>query len=274
MGRFASPPRVNATDRGGTSLYFAAALGITWAFQGPAALATLGVLPGPVERYMPLVGFGLLGPLVAAVLASWRELGWQGVRALFRQLTWRVSAGLALVAIVLPGALLAAGMASYSLLGGAGADRWFYPPSDAQRVAAMLLIPFLEEIGWRGFALPRLQRRHGAPLGSLILGFWWTLWHIPMFGLVGIPLDALALMFPFFMGGSIVFTWLYNLPRGGLPLAVLAHAGAHLNNSHQPLPENITPLAVHTVAYCLFALVLVLGARTAWPPKRLASTWT
>jgi hypothetical protein len=45
---------------------------------------------------------------------------------------------------------------------------------------------------------------------------------------------------------------------------VLGHMGSHLNNSHQALPGNVTPVAVHAVAYAVVALVLVLADRKAW----------
>ena len=159
-------------------------------------------------------------------------------------------------------------MAVYALFASRDAGPWLYPPRNTQQVLALLLIPLGEELGWRGFALPRLQARFGALRASLVLGVAWALWHFPVFLLAGITPSTLPWMFPFFTAGSVVFTWLYN--RGGLWLAVLAHAGAHLNNSHHALPADATPMLVHTAAYCLLAFAVLLFDRSAFDGQRRA----
>jgi membrane protease YdiL (CAAX protease family) len=246
-----------------TALFFVAALGITWSLQLPALLAHLGLVPGPIERFLILVGLGAFGPLLAAVLASRLESGGRGVAVLFGPLrTWRVGVGWYLLALALPGAIFVAGRGVYSLLGGADGGPFFYPPRTAERIAAMFFFSIGEEIGWRGFALPRLEERYGALVASLILGFVWGLWHIPMFVIAGLSPGTIAMLIVLFLpAGSVVFTWMYDRTRGSLLIAILLHMGAHLNNSHQALPGNVTPAVIHTVAYCAVALVLVLADR-------------
>jgi len=215
---------------------------------------------------MPLVGLGVFGPLLGALLAARHESGRGGARELFRSLrlsgagvTW------SLVALLLPGTLLAAGMALY---GGFGHPRpWFYPPAPGPALVALFVIPWAEEIGWRGFAFPRLQQRYGALVASLILGTIWAVWHTPQFLLVGLGLEILTIMIPFFVAGSIVFTWLFNR-RGGFGLVILAHMGAHLSNSHASLPGDPVPLIVHTVGFGIVAFVLILQAPVFKPISR------
>lgn len=237
--------------------FFLAVFAITWALQLPAALAALGVIAGPPERLLPLAGLGIFGPALAAILVALFEPGPRRVRALLRPLgTWRVGAIWYVVALCLPGAILTAGLAAYSLATGHDVP-WTYFPRDAQHVAAMFIAPLAEEIGWRGFALPRLQRRFGAVVASVILGVVWAVWHVPMFLAAGLSLGLMPLMLVFFTAGSLTFTWIYNRARGSLLLMVLAHMGAHLDNSHAALPGDTTPLVVHTIGYAVVALVIV-----------------
>jgi membrane protease YdiL (CAAX protease family) len=88
--------------------------------------------------------------------------------------------------------------------------------------------PFGEEPGWRGFALPRLQRRYGPLLGSLILGPLWALWHLPIFFIPSwnFPPTLLNLVLYVISAISftIVMTWVFNNTKGSLLMAILLHA--------------------------------------------------
>ena len=251
--------------------FFAVAFAITGLTQLPAVLAMRGAIAAPPTPLMPLVAIGAISPMLAALIISrFERAGW---RSVFRPLrNWRANPAWYALALCLPGAILLIGMATLQLVSGRGAGPWIYPPSNAQAITGMIIVSLGEEIGWRGFALPRLQRRYGSLKASLILGVLWAIWHVPVFLLAGISsLTTFLLMIPFFTAGSIVFTWLYNKTPAGLLLAILAHMGAHLNNSHQPLPGNVTPLIVHTIAFSIVALALVLGDPESWQVTRTVS---
>ena len=92
-------------------------------------------------------------------------------------------------------------------------------------MAFMLFLGPVEEFGWRGVALPLLQRRL-APIGAgLVLGLVWGVWHLPAFFLSGTPQSAWGFM-PFFAGSvavSLILTPLFNASRGSILLAALFH---------------------------------------------------
>ena len=87
-----------------------------------------------------------------------------------------------------------------------------------------------EEIGWRGYALPRLQTGRSALAASLIVGAIWGTYHLPLF-LIGSPVRPLGLFLPFALSCVIIstfYTWMYNGTGGSLFIAVLLHASTNL----------------------------------------------
>jgi membrane protease YdiL (CAAX protease family) len=86
-----------------------------------------------------------------------------------------------------------------------------------------------EEIGWRGYALPRLAVRLGLARASLLLGFIWACWHLPLFFLPG--MDKYGQSFPMFvLGGialSVAIAWLYANIGGSLLLTMLMHSAVN-----------------------------------------------
>ena len=105
------------------------------------------------------------------------------------------------------------------------------PAPTAEQLAgwpsAVLLFPLYfalfgaaEELGWRGYVLPRFQRRHGALVATMLLAALSALWHAPLFLTGSIPWWDLA----FLLTGYVVLTWLYNSTGGSVPLVMLSHA--------------------------------------------------
>lgn len=172
---------------------------------------------------------GGFGPPLASIIVSGTVAGWTGVRDLLGQLRrWRVPWRYYVAALLLPG-LFAAIVVTVDVV-----VRSVRTPLPGLEEVGLLMVVFVvntlvtggpEEIGWRGFMLPRLQRRWSALTASLLLGGIWMAWHAPLFLLPGMTqLDWPVV--PYVTMGfaiAVVFTWLYNATRGGLLFAVLLH---------------------------------------------------
>jgi membrane protease YdiL (CAAX protease family) len=92
-------------------------------------------------------------------------------------------------------------------------------------LALALFLGPIEEFGWRGLALPLLQRRFAPVWAGLILGVIWALWHIPALLMSGMPQSNWSIA-PYFLGIvaiSVILTPFFNAARGSLLVAVLYH---------------------------------------------------
>lgn len=237
--------------------FFLVTFGITWGLQLPGLFAQRGVLPGDPRWYLPLAGLGLLGPAVAAVVLAYRAAGRAGMRALFEPLTrWRMHPRCYAVAL-LPALVLAELLYLLNQAGRQGPIA--YLPS-AGGVVFGISVSLLEEVGWRGYALPRLERRWGGFAASGLIGVVWYVWHLPMFVAVGVPLNLAPVMLLYFTGASLLITWLVKESGGSLLVAVVAHFAAHLNNSHRALPHEVLPLVAHAIVYAALGLLVMRGA--------------
>jgi membrane protease YdiL (CAAX protease family) len=93
-------------------------------------------------------------------------------------------------------------------------------------IVALVLPALCEEVGWRGYVLPRLQRRFSALVASLIVGAIHACWHLPLWFIPGVGFDGLP--FAYFAllveGLAVLFAWLYNSTGGSLLIIGLMHA--------------------------------------------------
>ncbi len=252
----------------GLAVYFALAFVLAWVFWVPAALSEQGAVGGSPPTAL-LVVLGTFAPSVAAVLVAARK-GGAGARPLLGQLLrWRVGPGWYAVALFGPAALMLVAIGLHVALGGAVPDfpepsRW---PLVAVNLVLVLLVggPLGEELGWRGFALPRLQARHGALRASVVLGVVWALWHLPLFAVPGAPQGQVP--FLLFVAQavalSVFFAWAYNGSAGSLPIVLLLHASVNTwAGALRILPEatgSLLPWILATALACLVAVALVLA---------------
>ena len=167
-----------------------------------------------------------LGPLIAALIVTAVANGRSGIRTLLGRMV-RVRIGFSSYAIIfgLPILLCAMALAIMALLGQPIA----LPTAAAARelperfIFILLFIGLGEEPGWRGFALPRLQRTHSPLMTSLILAPIWALWHLPLMG-NEFPVAIIPAFLISLLGGTLIQTWLFNRSKGSVFGQMLFHA--------------------------------------------------
>ena len=259
--------------------FFVLAFGLSWAFWVPFALfappASSVLSGGGGSPVLLLQLLGNFGPSAAAIVLLALSGQRRELRGLLKRLLPHRAAPL-LYALVLflpfvtllPGLLYASLFADFSglglLLGG---------------LLPALLIGLLisgpgEELGWRGYALPRLQAAYGPLAASLLIGVVWGVWHLPIWLWSSSSGGAAFIAeFALFVVGlsafSVVFTWVYNHTGASIWMVVLLHAAvtASYNSLSVPLgPSSVgtwVPSVLTTVTACGAAVLVValLGGR-------------
>ena len=213
--------------------YFALVFLISWG--GGAVVIGPAHLPLTWERFERLgaaiYAVSLAGPVLAGLLLTGILDGRDGLRELLARLRkWRVGArwyGLAVLpAVVMATTLLALGFGSPD----------FAPAilASEDRISAVVmgivlgLMFGLEELGWTGFAVPRLRRRHGIVSTGILVGLVWGTWHFPLFWqadsfAAAVPLTLLLVrLFSWLPPFRILLVWIYDR-TGSLLLPMLMH---------------------------------------------------
>lgn len=241
--------------------FFVLTLALSWAVWLPGAL-------GLVEfgsLTLAVIVIGGFGPLVAAALVTW--LVGDSLRVWAGQLLrWRVHYGWYLAAIAIPVAIFAASIVVYSALGNPveqaeaiqQVPRYVLPLIFVLNMAFVFLLGGgQEELGWRGFALPRLLDRFNAVTASFIIGAVWAVWHLPLFVMEG----SSQFNEPFvpyatgLLALSIVVTWLYRGTGRSVLLAMILHAS--YNSATVLIP--FQPVQTGAVSWLLAAVIWVLA---------------
>lgn len=248
-----------AVNSSGTLRFFVFTLALSW-----VAVALAPRLPAGGGSIFVLA---LFMPALVAIWLTARSEGPSGLEALFaRVLQWRV--GLRWYGFAI-GYMLAIRLTA-ALIQRVVAGSWpgfGHEPGYAIAGAILASTPFQagEEIGWRGYALPRLARKFGFGSAGLIVGVVWAVWHFPLFFLL--PGNAnYGQSFPLFFLGvvplSVAMTWLYVHTKGSILLAMLMHSS--VNQTHNIVQSGyaiLSPLSINsTLISWLTILLLWLAA--------------
>lgn len=251
-------------------VFFLITYGISWGIPGLALLlsALTRAFEVSLEEYSPLSYLVIWSPAISAFTVIYITQGQVGVRAYLRRLLhWRV--GWVWYLTVLFGVPLMNLLAA--VLMKVTTNSWLVVPSVPLGVFWVTVIlkgtegPF-EEFGWRGFALPLLQRRYNGLNAAVILGFFWMLWHVPGLFVETVMTQAMQgnmaiTLLRLFIGGiatTIAMTVIYNGSKGSIPLMFLWH---WLNNIPYPWEPGSGINIMQNVLIVVAALVLILTLR-------------
>jgi CAAX protease family protein len=268
-----APVARSARERAALPVFLLLAFVVTWVVWVPRALESAGVLD---SRWVTGLGAGwVYGPAIAAVLtAAWA--GRPALRELGARLTrWRVGVRWWAVVLAGPAVLWAATAGLHVLLGGDAAE---VRPQAVEAGPAGLVLLFLvlaltdglgEELGWRGFALPRLLRRRGPVAASLLLGVVWAVWHAPLSWtsgavLEGTPVWLLLVQLP---ACAVGYTWVFLHTGGSVLPAVALHATLSLFGVTLPRTDgDWRPYLLFVGLQVAVAAVLVVAGELRRPP--------
>lgn len=246
--------------------YIALAYVLSWLIQLPELIAMQGSYHF-TERYLLLLNIASYGPSISAIIVTAIIEGWTGVRSLLGRLfQWRVSWLVYLATFFVFPLIFFIG---YQLLGVQTSDNETLlvfltlvvaVPINSVIVSVVSGIgPLGEELGWRGFMLPRLLKHYGDFASSIILGLVWAFWHLPVFLFPewrgDIPIVLSILLYPF---GTIaiayIMTKLHHWSRGSVLIAILFHGVVNYIADSQEYwqTESFSPLTIRIAITGLF----------------------
>jgi membrane protease YdiL (CAAX protease family) len=261
------------------STYFALTFAISWggvilAISGSGGAA--GTSPGSDPQFVYAFLAMLAGPSIAGILLTFLIDGKHGLRELVsRAFTWRVAARWYAFALLAAPLLWLATSFAMSLTSSEFLPGIFTSTNKLGRVQVGLAVALgagiFEELGWTGFAIPRLRRRHGVFVTGLIVGVLWGAWHLltNVFWVsrvsagdlalsVFLPLSALGAFVGYLAAFRVLMVWVYDR-TSSLLVAMLMHVS--LTASVLILdPERITGTALLMYSFALAAVTWITAA--------------
>lgn len=231
-------------------VHFFLLIAVAWSgvFWWPYSLSQAGIIPIQVPGFfVALGGFGLL--LVAGLFA-FAEGGLPAIRRwLARSASWRHPFRLYLIAL-LPAFLLLISVLAYGQTGAPSGFR-FSPVLQVVMIFG-LLVAWVEEAVWRGYALPRLLETHDRFQASVILSIVWLIFHLPLYfapdynawGIMGFFAWA-----PFYVAFTFFLTWLGISTRYSVLLPTLSHYAVNWAVAgHEPRSvENVAAISAAVI---------------------------
>ena len=243
--------------------FFIITYAITWGIAAFAILFSTQFkqMFGELTYFNPMAILAVAAPTISATILTAAWQGKAGLRELYaRLIRWRF--GIQWYAFLLIGIPFLGWLAA--LVAGASPVYRLTSPALAFSVLLNLLVtgPLGEELGWRGYALPRLLKRFSPLIASLILGAIWGVWHLPSFYISSLVQSGLSLpvFLCFAMINSVLITWIFQHTGGSVLAIVLFHYAVNFSLSIIGAPM----VAFMLVMLVAALLVVALDKKIGW----------
>jgi membrane protease YdiL (CAAX protease family) len=254
--------------RPGLLLFFTLTFGYTWGVGLLYALAPhfVEAIAGPMSMGPNwLVRTAVYAPTLAALTVAALQ-GRAALGDLFgRLLRWRIGVAWYVLPVLGIAAIsIAARFAAGAPIALQPVGQW---PTVAGAAALALFIdpgPLGEELGWRGFALARLQERWTGLVSAVVLGVIWAVWHLPAFLIPGLPQHEIPLwaFLLSLVSASVLMTFVVNKANGSVLPAILMHWA---DNQFADLHPSVAPYTAVAFALAAIAVTLFAGAGLGSP---------
>jgi len=263
-------------------LYLFLAYGLTWLFWIPVALTRQDYQASPI--LLAVVFLGVFGPGIAGIIMTYREQGKEGGRDFWRRVFdfRRISLKWYVLILFLFPALHTISIGINHWLGGDPPEFAFVKEAIAMPAGIVtvtilyLLQSALEELGWRGYMLDRLQAIWKPVTASLVLGIFHAFWHLPLFWIVGTNQSRylsgvdFTLFVAFVVAGSFYNTWCYNDNNRSTLAVILLHTVANLALDTFLLPGT-GEYIFKIVAAAGAVLIAIAWSLPSWKQKQVTS---
>lgn len=214
--------------------YFSLAYLISWVIWFPLYAEAIGMGEQPSFPFLHAIGG--LGPMIASFITSYIFSGKEAMMELLRRCIQPKPIIYLGIALFSPFILAIVSMVFNHILSGVPFDLTEltksaeFPKLGFISFFAynLLFFGFGEEVGWRGFALPRLQSRFNGLSSAFILTIFWALWHLPLFlyrpGYTSMDIAGIFGWIFSLLTGSILLSWLYNSSKKSILICAIFHS--------------------------------------------------
>jgi membrane protease YdiL (CAAX protease family) len=242
--------------------YFILAYAFSWSVGIPLALKAKGIIRTQIPFSLHyLIAFG---PMLSALVVTGLTGGVAGLKDIFHRMTrWHVKLRWWLF-VATPLVLYLLTAFGIWLVQGKPIDIFNLGDVDFLPSLGLLALPLWiftfgigEETGWRGFALPRLQKGHSALSATILLWVMWAFWHVPLF-FYAYPVSVIPGFLIGLLAGAVTFTWLFNSTKGSVLITALFHGAFNFTTACVSCKAGVEAAVVSTIVMIWAVLIVII----------------